>query len=371
MTVRKTFLALGFMLSAVLAAGGAQAQDAAAQPNDGIAALGSVEASMVVPLYFQTAGTVKAVYAEPGDFVNAGDVLAELDDTSAWNTYQQAQLNLENAQIALNTLQEPSSEADLRVARANVTSAQAAYGAAASGVSPDQLQASQLKYEQAQQQLDGLQQARANMNGSEDEIALQEAKIGAAAFNAEIAQLQLEAQQTPDSAALWQASARITQAQLNLDKLTAGPTQAQLDSAQIAIDRAQAQLLDAQTALLRMQLVAPRDGTITAVNISSGDTASPQAPALEVADLSALRMTVPVNELDIARVQAGASAAITLDALPGVAIPGTVEYVGWLSRTSSDGIVTYDVTINLNTTDPRVRIGMTGEVTIAVGSSAQ
>jgi HlyD family secretion protein len=325
----------------------------------------------VVPLYFQTAGTVKTVYAEPGDYVNAGDVLAELDSTDAWNSYQQAQLNLENAQISLDTLKQPPSENDLKAAQANVASAQAAYGDTANALSSDQLEAQQLKYQQAQDQVTALQAARQNMNGTDDQIALQDAKIGAASFNAEIARLQLEAAQTPNSAALWQASIRITQAQLNLDKLTAGPTQAQLDSAQISIDRAQAALLDAQTAILRTQLIAPRSGTVTAVNIASGDNASPQAAAITLSDLSGLRMTVPVNELDVEKVQAGANATIQLDALPNVTIPGTVEYVGWLSSTSSDGIVTYDVRIDLNTNDPRVRIGMTGEVTIDTGSSAQ
>ncbi|MBI1258624.1 MAG: HlyD family efflux transporter periplasmic adaptor subunit [Chloroflexi bacterium] len=334
-----------------------------------ISALGSVEADTVVPLYFQTSGTVQNIYVQIGDFVKTGDVLADLDASDAWNSYNQAKLNLENAQISMNMLNEPPSADDLKVAQANLASAQAAYGNTANPMSADALQAAQLKYQQSQDQLAALQQARQFMNGSTDQIALQDAKIGAASFNAEIARLQLQQQTTPSSTSLWQASIRITQAQLNLDKLMAGPTQAQLDSAQLAIDRAQATVDDAQTALTRMQLIAPHNGYVTALNLTIGQGAGAQAEAIELSDLSQLRITVPVNELDIERIQEGANATIQLDALPGVDIPGKVENIGWLSTTSSDGIVTYGVRIALNTTDPRVRIGMTGEVAIDTGST--
>ena len=57
-----------------------------------ISALGSVEAASVMELYFQTSGTINGVYAQVGDCVRAGDVLADLDASSAWNTYNQAML---------------------------------------------------------------------------------------------------------------------------------------------------------------------------------------------------------------------------------------------------------------------------------------
>jgi hypothetical protein len=52
-----------------------------------------------------------------------------------------------------------------------------------------------------------------------------------------------------------------------------------------------------------------------------------------------------------------------------VDIPGQVEHVGWVSATSDDGIVTYDVQVLMNTDDAQVRIGMTGEVTIETGNT--
>jgi len=56
---------------------------------------------MVANLQFQTSGTVQGVYAQVGDYVNAGEVLADLKADDAWTTYNQAQLNLESANLAM------------------------------------------------------------------------------------------------------------------------------------------------------------------------------------------------------------------------------------------------------------------------------
>ncbi len=339
-----------------------------ADASNSISALGSVEANQVASLQFQTAGTVMGVYAEVGDMIQAGEVIADLNADDTWSSYNQAVLNLESANIAMNDLMQPASDDDIRIAQANIVSAQAAYSDAANSVTQEQIDNAQLKYDQALVQLAALNEARTHMSGTDEEITIQEAKIGAAGFDAEIARLQLEDLQTPDSASSWSASLRIKQAQLELEQLQEGPTQTEITSAQIAIERAQAAITDAQTELKQTQLIAPISGYVTAVNISAGQSISTGTVAIEISDLSTLRITVPVNELDIDQITEGMSATIQLDALTDLTIPGTVEHIGWISETSSDGIVTFDVEVALNTTDPRVRIGMTGEVTIETGS---
>jgi hypothetical protein len=77
---------------------------------------------------------------------------------------------------------------------------------------------------------------------------------------------------------------------------------------------------------------------------------------------------VPINELDIVKVKAGANAQIKIGAISDLTLNGKVENIGWLSTTSSDGIVTYDVQVTFETQDDRVRVGMTGEVTIETES---
>ena len=206
-----------------------QAAQATASPT--ISALGSVEPNKVASLVFQTTGTVSGVYVAVGDYVKAGEVLADLKSDDQWNTYNQAVLNLESAQIAMQQLKEPPSAEDLATAKANVTSAQASYNSTANSTTPAQLENAQVQYDQAQAQLAALKDARAHMGGTDAQITLQDAQIGAASFSAEIARLQLDQLKNPNnSASLWSASIRIKQAQLALEQLQQGPTAEQIKS---------------------------------------------------------------------------------------------------------------------------------------------
>jgi len=58
---------------------------------------GSIEAEKVVPLTFQTSGTVEAVYVEEGDFVKKGDLIAISDKQSIQNAYNAAVAQYEQA----------------------------------------------------------------------------------------------------------------------------------------------------------------------------------------------------------------------------------------------------------------------------------
>ncbi len=332
-----------------------------------ISALGSVEANTVTSLYFQTTGKISGVYATVGDYVKAGEVLADLDSSDAWNTFNQAKLSLESVQLGMTELMAAPTADELAVAKANVASAQATYSTIANGTTDDQIEQYQLKVDQAQASLTALQTERAHMDGSANEITMQEAKIGQASFNLEIAKLQLEEAQKPNSASLWSASVKIQQAQLALAQLQADPTEAEIKNAQLKIDSAQAKVDDAKNALVKTQLIAPISGYVTTINNEEGDSASGATAIMEISDISKLQMTVPVNELDVKKVSVGESVTIQLDAITDVNIVGTVDNIGWVSSKSTDGIVTYDVRVVLNTTDARVRIGMTGEV--AIGST--
>jgi HlyD family secretion protein len=331
-----------------------------------ISALGTIEANQVAEVSFLVSGEVAEVWVESGDTVSAGDVIARLDTTAAQVAYDQAALNLERAQISQQELYEPPTDEAIRAANANISSAQAAYSEIANG-SDSEVQSAQYRYDQALNSYNTEVAVRANMNGTDEEIALQDATVGAASFELEIARLQLEEAQTPDSSGLWEAGVRIQQAQLELEELQAGPDQADIDSAELAVQRAQAQLDDAAIALQRTDLIAPISGVVTAVNIEAGQNASTTTVAVEISDLSQLWLTAPIHEVDVDQLSAGMPATVRLDALPDVDIPATVEQIDWLS-TVTDNIVNYDTRFALNTDDARIRVGMTAEAFVQVES---
>jgi macrolide-specific efflux system membrane fusion protein len=121
----------------------------------------------------------------------------------------------------------------------------------------------------------------------------------------------------------------------------------------------------------KRKVAAPIGGTINEINIKNGDDLSrtsgsdnSSAPII-IGDLSTLKAAVQVNEVDIAKVQVGQKVTITLDALDSLNMTGKVEKIDSLG-TSSQGVVTYDVTISFDSLDERIKPQMSVSANIVV-----
>jgi HlyD family secretion protein len=331
-----------------------------------VSALGSIQADEVVNMSFQSSGQVAEVLVETGDYVIAGDILARLADETQRIDYEQAQLALERANNALTDLLGPVDEDDIRVAEANLASAQSAYTSAANNVSDADIQQAQLRYDQALHTLEEKQRQRQVSGGlEEDEYTLLEAEIGEASFNAEIARLQLENLGSGNSDTLAEAGARIVLRQRELDQVLAGPSSLEITNAQITLQKAEARLRDTETALNRTVLVAQMDGIVTAVNIEIGQSVAPGATAVQISDVSPLGLTADVDEVDLNQIEVGMPAFVRLDALPDIQLPASVKQIE-IMGVAVNGVVSYYTRFALDGVDPRVRLGMTGEAFIVL-----
>lgn len=88
---------------------------------------GQVSASQQITLSPQASGEVVGVYVKPGDHVYAGQVVAQLDATTALQSLQSAKLALQNAELSYQQTTASSTLAlNLVVAKNNVTNAQIA-----------------------------------------------------------------------------------------------------------------------------------------------------------------------------------------------------------------------------------------------------
>ena len=75
------------------------------------------------------------------------------------------------------------------------------------------------------------------------------------------------------------------------------------------------------------QVVSPRSGVVTELNVREGQKVTPGAPLMRIADLSRVWITVEVPESLAAAVSQGRSAEARLSAVPGKAFEGRVDYV--------------------------------------------
>src|SRR5207248_7401916 len=86
---------------------------------------------------------------------------------------------------------------------------------------------------------------------------------------------------------------------------------------------------------------------------------------MTLVDPAAVRIDVTVDETDVAKVAVGKSANLTFDALPGRPFRGSVISVS-PSGTLSQGVVTYPVSISIDTRNQVLPAGLTASATIVI-----
>lgn len=144
---------------------------------------------------------------------------------------------------------------------------------------------------------------------------------------------------------------------------------AQLDVAEAQVKQAKAQLDAAALDLKYTVIRSPVNGIVIARNVEVGQTVTAgfQTPTLFLIALDLIHMQVDTNvsEADIGGVTPGKPAAFTVDAYPGEQFRGMVRQIR-NSPISIQNVVTYDVVIEVDNRDLRLRPGMTANVSIIV-----
>jgi RND family efflux transporter MFP subunit len=135
----------------------------------------------------------------------------------------------------------------------------------------------------------------------------------------------------------------------------------------------------AETALSKMTVRAPVAGVISLVPVwhpegpapfKAGDHAWPGAPLVELPETSSLRVSARVDETERGRLALNQSVTIHLDAIPDRQFTGKIDEISTIaSEDYSAGWPiprNFDLRITLDQLDPRLRPGMTAQITIIV-----
>jgi HlyD family secretion protein len=166
-------------------------------------------------------------------------------------------------------------------------------------------------------------------------------------------------------------------------KLSGGkvPSATELDSARAALARAEAiessaaanvgvaeaTLSTDETNLSKASIRSPIDGVVLSRSVDPGNAvaASLQAVTLFAVaeDLTQLQLEANVDEADVGAVKVGQNASFTVSAYPARRFPATIRRVAYGSTTTND-VVTYVATLDVNNSDLSLRPGMTAVATI-------
>jgi HlyD family secretion protein len=297
-----------------------------------------------------------------------------------------AEAELRRAEAALATLQKPApapspellaaAQQAVVVARQNLARAQATG-------TPAEISAAQLELYRAQAELAALQQAPAAP--LPEEIAAANAAVASAQANldklyespsaadVQAARLELERarsdlrqlQRGPSAAARASALAAVESAR---DRLAQTRTRFGIDMAQEGVNGARARLASARAGQNLLRVTAPVAGQVTAVQVAPGSAVDPTTPIATIVSPGQPIVTVDLSEFDVAQVELGQKATVSVDALGGESYPGTVVYVA-PAGTDSGGVVTFPVQIALRDAED-VKPGMNVSATIVVARAS-
>jgi RND family efflux transporter MFP subunit len=141
-----------------------------------------------------------------------------------------------------------------------------------------------------------------------------------------------------------------------------------LKSAELALNQAEDSLKSAKEALANHTIVAPFDGVIAKVPLEAGDKISNGGTVATIIT-KVMKVSISLNEVDATKIKVGDKATLTFDAIDGLTMEGTVYEIDVLG-TVNNGVVSYGVNISFDSTDGRIKAGMTTSVSISTGNAS-
>jgi len=337
-----------------------------------VTATGALQAVTTVQVGSQASGTISALYADFNSVVKKGQVVAQLDPAVAKAQVDQARANLEQARASL-----AQSRAAVVNARAGITDAQAKNLAAKStvqnnqaGVSGAEANVAVLKAQQ-DDALSLLKQQESLLKSGviaqrDYDVAMTAYKTAEARYNQAVAQLNQAklSEQSSSSAGIAQSQAAIEQSQAQVQQAQA---QVQQNSAQV--QQAQAALSLAEVNLSHTTITSPIDGIVVSRDVNVGQTvaASLSAPTLFTIanDLTQMQVIANIDQADIGLVEQAKSVKFSVDAFPGKEFDGKIAEMR-LNPVNVQNVVTYNVVINVDNPEQKLKPGMTANLTITI-----
>jgi HlyD family secretion protein len=280
-----------------------------------VTATGTINPVITVLVGSQISGTIKALYADFNSRVKEGEVIAQIDPAIFQAQVDQGKANVLNAQ-------------------ANLLNAQA-----------------------------NLQNVQANLVKAE--LAVIDAKR-TLDRNRELMEKKVIAQATVDTA---QTNYDTAVAQKDAMKAQLESAKSQVESTKAQVEQTKAALRLAETNLRYATIRSPVNGTVISRNVDVGQTvaASLQAPTLFTIakDLTQMQVDTNVSEADVGRIIVGQDADFTVDAYPEKTFRGKVSEIR-NAPTTIQNVVTYDVVIQVDNKDLKLKPGMTANVSVSV-----
>lgn len=187
----------------------------------------------------------------------------------------------------------------------------------------------QLKLSQAQSAYDSALRYYNAVTGTGSELDLELTAAELATAQAQLAEAQQEYERVlegPTAGEIALAEAQLAVAQANYEILKNGADPAEIALAEANLANAQAQLAVAKEDQAVVDLLAPMDSTVMAIDANVGEAVGTNA-IITLADLSQPVLTVYLDEADLDKVAVGYEVEVVFDSLPELTFNGRVTEV--------------------------------------------
>ncbi len=252
---------------------------------------GRIEATEI-DIATKYAGRVVEVYANEGDFIEAGDIVARMQNDVLSAQLNEAQAELQKANTAV-----ASAEAQVAVRQSDVAAAKALVVQRAS------------ELDNAKRRFNRTQSLTEKGSASMQQLDDDEASVRSAEATLTAARAQVKA-----------AEAAVISAE------------SQVNGARSAVAAVEATIERINVDIADSQLKAPRAGRVQYRIAEPGEVLASGGKVLNMVDLTDVYMTFFLPETVVGRVALGSDARIVLDTFPDYVIPAKVSYISSVAQ---------------------------------------
>lgn len=271
----------------------------------------------------QYAGKVVKLEVDEGDRVEAGQVVARLDDSRLQQQLQQAKDSVAAAgkqvEAASLSLQVKKKEMPLSVdeAKAGVARASAELGKA------------EAVRDQALREVERAR--KLEPGGTISQAGLENAQFALTTASLDV---------TVAEAALTQARAALSSATLNEQRLEA--QQSQLEALQAERDKAVSAVAEIDSVIADYVIKAPMAGVVETKLVSPGETLAAGTPLFDIVDLKRLYLKAYVPGPDIGKIRLGLKARVFTDTFLGQPFDAAVTFIASRAQFTPKEVQTQD-----------------------------
>jgi HlyD family secretion protein len=242
---------------------------------------GLVDARVTI-LSSEIGGSVTGVFVSEGEEVDAGELVATIDDSLLRLELEAAKARRDVVLATLEMIESGPRTVDLAVAEANRAYARAVKDGAIRSLEEAQLS---------------------------NPVALRDERVAVA------------------QASVDQAEANLKIAESNLDELLSGSPESRIASAKAAISSSEAEVARLQAMIERQSLASPINGVVLDIYQLPGERALPGQAIVSVTDIAEVEVKVFVPEFDLNWVNLGEIVEVKFDAFPDRSYVGVVIHI--------------------------------------------